>query len=316
MIELRGTGAGRAEEDWPRPLPVVLAPAQDEALSSWIARHATFYGLSRAAMHRRCAPDAHTLQALDRELTPGQEARLTLLFRCDCLALRRMTHQAFGLDVIGRLVARHVDHRCERCAQSFAEQDCSGAVPRAWFHTWRITCARCGSRVLPPAPAACVSGEVPFDLFPHLWAEALEGEQLLDGFVHHAATVQSAPPTTLLRLLMISTDSESTFGNGECPGRALNVVVPGFDNAIKRYGIAIPHTSLIDVPLPARTGLLAGLALVAEEPEGAIRAMWAATSDMHRAHFGFVVAEMPQSTASFSGMPRGQQPWERSRLRA
>ena len=135
MIELRGTGASGAEEDWPRPLPVVLAPAQDEALSSWIARHAAFYGLSRAAMHRRCAPDAYSLQALDRELTPGQEARLAHLFRRDRLTLRGMTHEKLGSDVIRRLVARHVDHRCERCAQSFAEQGCSGAVPRAWFHT-------------------------------------------------------------------------------------------------------------------------------------------------------------------------------------
>ena len=66
-------------------------------------------------------------------------------------------------------------------------------------------------------------------------------------------------------------------------------MVPGFDAAIKRHGIAIPHTSLIEVPLPARTGLLAGLALAAEEPDGAIRAMWAATSGTHRAHFGFVL---------------------------
>lgn len=256
-------------------------------------------------MHRHCAPDAYSLQALDRELTSGQETRLAHLFRRDRLALRKMTHQDVGSDVIGRLVARHVDHRCECCARSLAEHGCSEAVPRAWFHTWRITCARCGSRVLPPAPAACAGGEVPFDLFPHLWAEALEGEQLLDGFVQRTTAVQSAPPTTLLRLLMILTDSESTFGNGECPGRTLDVVVPGFDDAIKRYGIAIPHTSLIDVPLPARTGLLAALALAAEEPEGATRAMWAATSGMHCAHFGFVVAEMPQSTALFSGVPRG-----------
>lgn len=308
MIELRRTGAGGTEEDWPRPLPVVLAPAQDEALSSWITRHAAFYGLSRAAMHRHCAPDAYSLQALDREFTPGQETRLAHLFRRDRPILRGMTHEDLGSDVIGRLVARRVDHRCERCARSLAEQGCPEAVPRAWFHTWRITCARCGSRVLQPTPATCVGGEAPFDFFPHLWAEALKGEHLLDGFVHRTAAVRSVLPTTLLRLLMISTGNESTSGNGERSGKALDVVVPGFDAAIKRHGIAIPPTSLIDVPLPARIGLLAGLALAAEEPEGAIRAMWAATSGMHRAHFGFVVTEMLQSTGSFSGLTHWQHP--------
>src|SRR4051794_36571193 len=192
--------AREAGEGWPRPLPVVLTSAPDEALSSWISRHAAFYGLSRAAMLRHCAPDALSLRGLDRALTQGQEDRLAHLFRRDRADLRRMTHADFGPDLMGRLVARGVDHSCKTCARSFADEGRAGAVPRAWFYTWRITCAGCGSRV--SSVRVCDRDKAP-DLFPQLWDEALEGERLLSAFLWRTGPIPLALPTTLLRLLMI-----------------------------------------------------------------------------------------------------------------
>lgn len=280
---MTGQGAAYAlqtGEGWPKPLPVVLTPAPDEALSSWISRHAAFYGLSRTAMHRHCAPDAPSLHGLDRALTPGQEDRLAHLFRRDRADLRRMTHADLDSDLIGRLVGRSVDHHCEACVRSFTANGFAGAVPRAWFHTWRITCARCGSRVLPAV--AREESRVP-DLFPQLWSEALEGEQFLSAFVQRTGPVPPVLPTTLLRLLMILV--------GE--GRTLEALVPGFDAAVRHHQIAIPRKTLIVVFLPARTALLAGLALAMKAPGRAIDTMWAATSGPDRAHFGYVLAEMP-----------------------
>ena len=34
------------EDDAHRPLPVVLRPVEDELLSSWLARHAAYYGVT------------------------------------------------------------------------------------------------------------------------------------------------------------------------------------------------------------------------------------------------------------------------------
>jgi hypothetical protein len=252
-------------------------------------------------MRRHCVPEVPSLCALDRALTP-EEARLSCLFRLGGSALRRMTHAAeLHADAIGRLVAYDVDHRCGRCARSYAEEGCSGAVPRAWFHAWRVTCARCGARVA-PARAARNAGESP-DLFPHLWARALDGERLLGASLRRAdATLQGAaaaaspiPPLRLLRLLMIWTGSEGVPVNGEPhrEGWTLDAVVPGFDAALARQKIAIPRTTLIQVLLPARTALLAGLALAALDPETTIRAMWAATSGPHRTHFRYVLTDAP-----------------------
>jgi len=286
---------GEAGEEWPKPLPVVLAPAPDEALSSWVARHGAFYGLGPTAMRRYCAPDAPSLRALDRALTSEQEERLSHLFRLGPSTLRQMTHADLGREVIGLLVARDVDHRCERCVRSLAEAGFSGAIPRAWFHTWRITCPRCGGRVS-LAQSAAGAGLLP-DLFLDLWAEALTGERHVNAALQHQTTapVLPIPAMRLLRLLMIWTGSEQVPAKGERQrdGWTLDAVVPGFDAALERHGIEIPRTTLINVPLPVRSALLAGFALASEDPAPAIQAMWAATSGMHRAHFRYVLTDMP-----------------------
>ena len=308
MTELQRARADVAVEERPKPLPVVLAPAPDEALSSWVARHAAFCGLGPTAMRRHCAPDAPSLRALDRALTSEQEERLSHLFRLGPSTLRRMTHEELGREGIGLLVARDVDHRCEPCTRSLAEEGFSEAIPRAWFHTWRITCPRCGLRVSPARSATGAADDASPDLFPHLWAEALKGERLLNAIIHHQtpAPVLPIPAMRLLRLLMIWTGSEQVPAKGEWQrqGWTLDAVVPGFDAALERHGIAIPRTTLINLPLPVRTALLAGFVLAARDPKATTKEMWATTSGMHRAHFGFVLSDLLRSTGPFSSSTR------------
>jgi len=140
-------------------------------------------------------------------------------------------------------------------------------------------------------------GDASPDLFPHLWAEALEDERLLNAIIHHqtSAPVLPIPAMRLLRLLMIWTGSEQVPAKGKWQrqGWTLDAVVSSFDAALERHGIAIPRTTLINMPLPVRTALLAGLALATRDPEATIKAMWATTSGMHRAHFRYVLTDMP-----------------------
>ncbi len=209
-----------------------------------------------------------------------------------------MTHAELDSDVISHLVAHDVDHWCEPCARLLTETGFSKAVLHIWFHTWRITCPQCGARVSPSWRTAASLGGVSKlpDLFPHLWAKALEGERLLDAVVHRTtATLPLLPPMRLLRLLTIWTGCEQVPAHGEQQrqGWTLNAVVPGFDAALERHGITIPRTTRISVPLPVRTALLAGFALATEDPATVIQAMWPTTSGMHRAHFRFVLTDIP-----------------------
>lgn len=230
-------------------------------------------------------PDSVSLPGLDRKLTPDQEARLAHLFRRDPVAIRDMMHRHSGW-AVDRLVARAVDHRCEQCARLLVAEGQAEAVPRSWFHTWRITCERCGS---PAVSASKASWAVLPDLFPHLRSTALKGERLLSGAVDRASPAASDLPTTLLRVLMISSASDAVPEQG---GRTLDAVVPGFNATLDRHGIAIPFTSLIDVPLPVRTALLAGLAIAWQEANVAIPAIWHVTSGMHQTHLGFALADL------------------------
>lgn len=198
----------------------------------------------------------------------------------------------------GLVVAHDVDHWCEPCARALAEADFPKAVLRTWFHTWRITCLRCGARVSPSWRVLANDGGISAlpDLFPHLWAKALEGERLLEAAVHrtHPASADTLiPPMRLLRLLMIQAGCERIPADGERQGWTLDAVVPGFDAALEQHGIAIPRTTLVNVPLPLRNALLAGFALASEDPETAVKAMWATTSGMHRAHFRYVLTDPP-----------------------
>ena len=82
-----------------------------------------------------------------------------------------------------------------------------------------------------------------------------------------------------------------TFANGR--SLATDRTRPAFSGLdAVGHGIEIPRTTLISVPLPVRTVLLAGFALASEDPAPAIQAMWATTSGMHRAHFRYVLTDM------------------------
>ena len=220
-----------------------------------------------------------------------------------------MTHAWLGSDAISHLVAHDVDHWCEPCARALAEAGFAKAVLRTWFHAWRITCPGCGSRVsLSWRTAASLGANRALpDLFPHLWAKALEGERLLHAVLHCARPIMPlVPPLRLMRLLVVQAGCERAPVDGERQGWTLDAVVPGFDAALERHGVTIQRTTLINVPLPFHTALLAGFALAAEDPAAAIPAMCARTLGTHRSHFRFVLTDWsdgPQLRPLLSSRP-------------
>jgi hypothetical protein len=66
-----------------RPLPVVLKPAPDELLSSWLRRHVAFYGLTEPMFVSWLRLGTKNLRSLDSRLGLGPIARIVEKFRCD-----------------------------------------------------------------------------------------------------------------------------------------------------------------------------------------------------------------------------------------
>ena len=62
----------RHAQEFLRPLPVVLRPRSDELLSSWLTRHAAYYGVTRRRLLDHVGISSPSVEALDREITLGQ----------------------------------------------------------------------------------------------------------------------------------------------------------------------------------------------------------------------------------------------------
>ena len=136
-----------------RPLPVVLRPVADELLSSWLVRHAAYYGVTGSFFAQWLMLGTRNLSALDHRLGLAQVARLSEKLRCDPITLIAMTF----VDAPGRsaeLICRgRAPQICRACADRHAREGASGAVPKHWRKAWRVTCPACGAPLSTPTSA-------------------------------------------------------------------------------------------------------------------------------------------------------------------
>jgi len=121
-------------------LPVVLPPVTGELFSSWIARHAAFYGVPALTMLRHCLPEAVSLHIADRTLSRDQAGRLAEMFSVDAKSVRRMTF-ANVQSSAHRFIAKEPIQRCHSCDSGTSNP---GPTVRSQLQGWRITCPHCG----------------------------------------------------------------------------------------------------------------------------------------------------------------------------
>ena len=121
-----------------KQLRVILSAVPDEVLSSWIARHAAFYGVSPRAMLRHADPDARSLRAADDHLTDEQGRLLAHIFRRKTVDIRRMRFANISSST-RRLVAAEPIQICSTCATKYMGADVNAANLRSWLQGWRMT---------------------------------------------------------------------------------------------------------------------------------------------------------------------------------
>ena len=121
-----------------KPLPVILKTARDELLSSWLAWHARFYGVTGPFFAKWLRLGDIRLTTLDQRLGLGQFARLTEKFRCDPTALINMAHIDKRDGQVGDLISRGRQLQiCYPCADRYAQDGAERAVPKHWSNAWR-----------------------------------------------------------------------------------------------------------------------------------------------------------------------------------
>lgn len=248
----------------PDPLPLVLDEAPDESLSSWLIRHAQFYGIAPSTFSRRVGIDMLTLARIDRRLTAGAARALAIAMRRSRTEIASMTHQQHE-DRLAPMIARgKAAQTCVECQLRHRSDKRVTVVLKSWSQGWRIACPICGSRL-----QEVDGGEVrpPSDAFEHVWDEARNGEELLTN-IEHLAADRAAFVVALLHLLLLHrSPTRSDAPRQIARGRVLDVVVPGFDDFDRRARFTINGTTPLVVPLTIRIALLAGLSRTQNDPD-------------------------------------------------
>jgi len=248
------------EDDAPRPLPVVLKPIADELLSSWLARHAAYYGVTGPFFAKWLMLGTRNLSVLDHRLGLAQVARLSEKLRCDPIALIAMTFidtPAGSAEFICRNRAPQI---CRSCADRHAREGAPGAVSKHWRKAWRVTCPACGAP-LSDTNERPDSGETLRDTSPFgcLWPEAIAGETLIERFLHGDSSFEYSP-IALMRALLVQT-WRPCGANGRDPsvGWALGAIFPEFDDLVRPIKRRINHAAVASLPIAFRPALLAGV---------------------------------------------------------
>jgi len=243
-----------------KPLPVVLRVARDELLSSWLARHARFYGVTGPFFAKWLGLGDIRLSTLDHRLSLGQVARLADKFRCDPVALINMTHIDTCDGQVCNLISRgRAAQICYPCADRYAQEDADGAVS--------ITCPVCGLAFTDTnehrGSRATLLETTPFE---DLWSEALAGEHFVDQYLADGKHAQHSP-IAVLQLLLVETWKPIT-GDLEHPvvGWVLGTLFPNFDARARPIKRRVTHTAIASLPIEFRPALLAGLARVLADP--------------------------------------------------
>ncbi len=193
------------EDDAHRPLPVVLRPVEDELLSSWLARHAAYYGVTGPFFAKWLMPGTSNLSVLDHRLGLAQVARLSEKLRRDPSALIAMTFidaPAGSCELICRNRAPQI---CRPCADRHAREGASGAVPKHWRKAWRVTCPACGAP-LSDTNERPDNGETLRDTSPfsRVWKEALAGEAIIERFFHGDSSLDGIVTSSVFTALYLS----------------------------------------------------------------------------------------------------------------
>ena len=248
----------------PEPLPLVLDEAPDESLSSWLNRHAEFYGVSPSALNLRAGINTPSFARIDYWPTAGEACSIASAMRRTPEMILSMTHQPYHGRLATMIARGKPVLACPECQTIHRRDKRATVLLKSWSHGWRITCPVCSSRL-----QEITEGKIypPANAFDHVWDEARNGEEML-ARIDELPTDRAAFAVALLHLLLLPRSrTRNDVQRQIWRGRVLDVVIPGFDD-VDRHAPFIVHTATpLVAPLPIRVALLAGLWRTQSNPD-------------------------------------------------
>lgn len=280
----------RIEYSPTRRLPVILPSVADEILSSWINRHAVFYGVPPLTMLRHSLTTISSLRSGDLRLTHEQAIHLGGSFATDPKIVRAMSLARIA-PALHRLVAAGPMQFCPNCAPN---SEGPAAATRIQYLGWRVTCPSCRTWLCDGA-----SPDAPFSQY---FGAALLGEKLFEAEAE-CRTRTWALPSTLARLLMMRRIPAGISSETQLERfRVLGAIIPELDDIVADRLISLPSTARPILPLHLRPALLAGVAMVELIGPAMLEMLETHTLGENRNRFGNLVARMTGQRAGRTPM--------------
>ena len=248
----------------PEPLPLVLDEAPDESLSSWLNRHAEFYGVSPSALNLRAGINTPSFARIDYWPTAGEACSIASAMRRTPEMILSMTHRPYHGRLATMIARGKPVLACPECQTIHRRDKRATVLLKSWSHGWRITCPVCSSRL-----QEITEGKIypPANAFDHVWDEARNGEEMLAS-IDQLPTDRAAFAVALLHLLLLPRSrTRNDVQRQIWRGRVLDVVIPGFDDVDRHAPFTVHTATPLVAPLPIRVALLAGLWRTQNNPD-------------------------------------------------
>ena len=131
-----------------------LAPRQQAAREPFLARcdnaltrHAAYYGVTRRRLLDHIGILSPSVEALDREITLGQQIMLAGYFRRQPFEIAAMSYETVRSNMRALTRPSAPQQSCQACAEKAERADAKGAIGKSWMQGWRITCRVYGARL-------------------------------------------------------------------------------------------------------------------------------------------------------------------------
>ena len=251
-----------------RPFPVVLRARPDELLSSWLTRHAAYYGVTRRRLLDHVGILSASLEALDREITLGQQIMLAGYFRRQPSEIAAMSYETVRSNMRALIRPSVPQQSCQACAAKAERADAKGAIGKSWMQGWRITCRVCGARLTDEDDLQMAQASA--ERFSDDWDLALNGESMFEIYASAATEAGTSPLSIATLLCLPRWPAPGELSDGYRISRLLNIVVSGFDDFAHRMGLSRAMSRGLFLPISLRIPLLAGVAITARDPKAVL----------------------------------------------
>ena len=275
-----------------RPFPVVLRARPDELLSSWLTRHAAYYGVTRRRLLDHVGILSASLEALDREITLGQQIMLAGYFRRQPSEIATMSYETVRSNMRALIRPSAPQQSCQACAEKAERADAKGAIGKSWMQGWRITCRVCGARLTDEDDLQMAQASA--ERFSDDWDLALDGESMFEIYASAATEAGTSPLSIATLLCLPRWPAPGELSDGYRIFRLLNIVVSGFDDFAHRMGLSRAMSRGLFLPISLRTPLLAGVAITARDPKTILSSLY--DHALPRARQRFAEVEDPLHT--------------------